>query len=33
MILPRIVKLEDNQKDFLSLMEFREQMDVMNDKI
>jgi hypothetical protein len=33
MVLPRVVRLEDNQKDFLSLLEFREQMDIMNDKI
>lgn len=33
MILPRVTKLEDSQKDFLSLLGFREQMDVMNVKI
>lgn len=33
MILPRVVKLEDSQKDFLSLLGFREQMDIMDAKI
>jgi hypothetical protein len=33
MILPRVVKLEDSQKDFLSLLGFREQMDIMDSKI
>jgi hypothetical protein len=33
MILPRVTKLEDSQKEFLSLLGFREQMNIFSAKI